>query len=78
MKEYGRVAAELKNNASPENIAALNMARLNFEAAVNSRENINRSGNSVVKVDAGVIIAALERIAPGSTQQAQTGLDIKA
>jgi len=78
LNEYGRVAAELKNNSSQENIAALNTARIKFEAAVNSRENINRTGNEkLVKVDAAVITAALERIAPGSTQQAQTGLDVK-
>lgn len=51
---------------------------MSYNVAANSRENMDRSGNSVVKDDDDVIIAALERIAPGSSQQTQTELDIRA
>lgn len=71
----------MKLNPSEENIEAKNAARAAFEAATHRLVNINIEGNKVVignsrKVDAASIIKALERVAPGSTQE--SSLNIKA
>lgn len=81
LDEYSRLAAEVKLNPSEENIEAKNAARAAFEAATHRLVNINIEGNKVVignsrKVDAASIIKALERVAPGSTQE--SSLNIKA
>jgi hypothetical protein len=76
LNEYARLAAEVKVNASPENIAAKNAARAAFEAATHRLVNVDIVGNKAItttrKADADSIIAALERVAPGSTQQEQS------
>jgi hypothetical protein len=74
LDEYSRLAAEVELNPSTENIEAKNAARMAFEAVTHRLVNINIEGNKVVignsrKADAASIIAALERVAPGSTQQ---------
>ena len=74
LDEYSRLAAEVELNPSAENIEAKNAARAAFEAATHRLVNINIEGNKVVignsrKADATSITAALERVAPGSTQE---------
>ena len=81
LDEYSRLAAEAELNPSAENIEAKNAARAAFEAATHRLVNINIEGNKVVignsrKADRASITAALERVAPGSTQE--SSLNIKA
>lgn len=79
--EYSRLAAEVKLSPSAENIEAKNAARVAFEAATHRLVNINIEGNKVVignsrKADAASIIAALERVAPGGTQQSSLNIQV--
>ena len=82
LSEYGRLAAEAELNPSQKNIAAMNSARATFEAATHRYAAIDIIENKVTissrKADADSIITPLERFAPGSTQQGQSALDIKA
>jgi ribosomal protein S5 len=81
LNEYARLSTEVELNASPENIAAKNAARAAFEAATHRLVNIDIVGNKTIttsrKADADSIIVALERVAPGSTKQGQSSLNIQ-
>ena len=81
LDEYSRLAAEVELNPSAENIEAKNAARAAFEAATHRLVNINIEGNKVVignsrKADGASITAALERVAPGSTQESTLNVKV--
>lgn len=81
LDEYSRLAAEVELNSSAENIEAKNAARAAFEAATHRLVNINIEGNKVVignsrKADGASITAALERVAPGSTQESTLNIKV--
>lgn len=79
LNEYSRLAAEAKLNATSENIAAKNAARAAFEAASHRLVNVDIVRNETIitsrQADPDSIIAALERVAPGSTKHEQNSLD---
>jgi hypothetical protein len=80
LNEYSRLALVVNMNASPENIAAKNAAQAAFEAATHRLVNIDIVGNKVITTsrtaDADSIIAALERVAPGSTKQNNLNVEV--
>lgn len=81
LNEYSRLSAEVKESATPENIFAKNAARAAFEEASHRLVNIDVIGNKTKttsrKVDTDSINNALERVAPGSTQQGRNSFNIQ-